>query len=142
MAIWLIPVTTKDFDLNKAMWELGKTEWNETPATEGMAVGDTAFLYEGKPVRAVTWKCTVTAVHRTTPVLDDTPYYKSEEGPENARAFGEAHEISCYELTAVKAISKASLPLFRLQSLDRDFMNALRRPKVVTGPIETLLQKF
>lgn len=77
MAEWIMPYNEKDkdaFRMNDALRDLGRIEKVQNVNLLNVEVGDTAYLYEVAPVKAIRWKCLVTASGRQESIIDDRAY--------------------------------------------------------------------
>ena len=57
MASWIIPCNPKLYDVYGAFRTLGTVYWHQS--AKNIEIGDTVYVYAGKPIQAVTHKCLV-----------------------------------------------------------------------------------
>lgn len=77
MTEWIIPYNENGedaFRVNDALHERDKIEWVQNTNLKKIQVGDTAYLYQAAPVKAIRWKCEVTDVQRAISRIDDSKF--------------------------------------------------------------------
>lgn len=75
MAEWILPYNEKGADkfrVNDALHALKRIEWVQK--VKNIEKGDTAYLYQAAPVKAIRWKCKVTDVGREVSLIDDRAF--------------------------------------------------------------------
>ena len=92
---WLIPANPKIADIGAILQRDGEILWKQSSA---FIVGDTVYIYEGKPVGAVTYCCTVTET--------GIPYQHHEDG---------LHMEIVMRLKLLAVYSQEQFPLERLR---------------------------
>lgn len=73
MAEWILPANRR-YRAYDALRDLKRIEWVQNSKLDNAAVGDAAYIYECAPVKAVRWKCRITAVNRQASMIDDSAY--------------------------------------------------------------------
>lgn len=73
MAEWILPAN-RYYHAYEALRDLGKIEWVQNSKLSKAEPGDIAYIYECSPVKAIRWKCRITAVDRQTSIIDDSAY--------------------------------------------------------------------
>ncbi len=73
MTEWILPAN-RSYRAYDALRDLQTIEWGQNAKLRDAAVGDIAYIYECDPVKAIRWKCRITAVNRTVRVIDDSAY--------------------------------------------------------------------
>lgn len=77
MTEWFMSYNEKDADafrMNDALRDLGRIEEEQNQNLVNVEVGDIFYLYQTAPVKAVRWKCLVTAVGREDSIIDARAY--------------------------------------------------------------------
>ncbi|MCQ2408753.1 MAG: MmcQ/YjbR family DNA-binding protein [Oscillospiraceae bacterium] len=92
---WLIPANPKYEDLSKTLAVTGETLWKQSGK---FIVGDTVYIYEGKPIGAVTYACTVTEIN--------IPYHYDQGG---------LHMDTVMRMRLLRCYPQEQFPLVRLQ---------------------------
>jgi len=68
MASWIIPCNPKYYDVFGAFRALMTVDWRQT--VKNIEVGDTVYIYTGKPIQAITHKCSVLDVDIPNEAID------------------------------------------------------------------------
>lgn len=82
MTEWFMPYNESDedaFRMNDALRDLGRIEEVQNINLRNVELGDIFYLYETAPVKAIRWKCLVTAVGREDSIIDARAYSGSGE---------------------------------------------------------------
>lgn len=91
---WLVPANPKYEDLSESFMQQDTLYWKQSAA---FIPGDILYIYEGKPIGAVTWCCEVTKT--------DIPYHYDQGG---------LHMDKVAELRLLRKYAKEQFPLERL----------------------------
>lgn len=94
-AAWLVPANPKYEDLSQSLAVTGEIFWKQSGK---FIVGDTVYIYEGRPIGAVTYACTVTET--------GIPYSFNQGG---------LHMETVMRLRLRKRYPQTQFPLTRLQ---------------------------
>lgn len=70
MANWIIPCNPKLYDVFAAFRELETIDWRQT--AKNIEVGDTVYVYIGRPIQSITHKCIVIDVNISYADSDDS----------------------------------------------------------------------
>ncbi len=73
---WVITCNTKMFDIQRAFEKLSTIDWKQSA---NMQVGDTVFIYIGKPIMAICYQCIVIKVAMNYQEIDDSEFVKNYE---------------------------------------------------------------
>ena len=92
---WLVPANPKYENLAETLAVTHESYWKQSGK---FIVGDTLYIYEGKPIGAVTYACAVTAVN--------IPYHFNQGG---------LHMDTVVQLRLLAVYDPAQFPLARLQ---------------------------
>ncbi len=71
MSNWLIPCNLNNYNIIDAVKELEVIDWKQTT---NINVGDTVYIYAGKPVSAIICKCNVQKIDMDKQEIDDTKF--------------------------------------------------------------------
>lgn len=97
MKEWIIPCNLAVYDVYDAFKKLKFIDWIQH---KSMAEGDTVYIYVGKPISKVEFKCKVIKANMPVCEIDDSQYMKDEE-------FFKAHEFKKFmRLKLVRKLSK------------------------------------
>ena len=72
MTYWIGPCNLKYYDVFGAFEKNKILDWKQSNPT--VAVGDQIFIYVGKPVQAIVYRCNVLAVDLTRHEIDDSEF--------------------------------------------------------------------
>ena len=72
MGEWIIPCNLKYYNVVGAFNKLKKIDWKQS--TPSIEVGDIVYIYVGKPVAAVKYKCKVNKVNLNDIEIDDSEF--------------------------------------------------------------------
>ena len=115
---WLVPANPKYEDLAQSLAVTGEIHWKQSGR---FIVGDTVYIYEGKPIGAVTYACEVTAV--------GLPYHYDQGG---------LHMDTVMHLRLLRVYPPEMFPLDRL----RDFgVASVRGPRGVPDALLAALEQ-
>ena len=92
MEQWIIPCNLKYYDVFGAFNNLKSVDWKQT--CRSISVGDEVFIYVGKPVSAILYKCKVNCVNYKMPKIDDTAFVINGDPFEN---YGNYMELELLE---------------------------------------------
>ncbi|MBR4201525.1 MAG: MmcQ/YjbR family DNA-binding protein [Oscillospiraceae bacterium] len=92
---WLVPANPKYENLSESLAVTHEIYWKQSGK---FIVGDTLYIYEGKPIGAVTYACEVTAVN--------IPYHFNQGG---------LHMDTVVQLRLLAVYEQTQFPLVRLQ---------------------------
>ena len=115
---WLVPANPKYEDLSKTLAVTGETLWKQSGR---FIVGDTVYIYEGKPIGAVTYACTVTEIN--------IPYHYDQGG---------LHRETVMRMRLLRIYPPAQFPLVRLQDYG---VVSVRGPRHVPADLLAALER-
>lgn len=72
MADWIIPCNLKYYDVVGAFNKLHCIDWKQS--TKSICVGDHVFIYVGKPIMAIKYKCLVNKVNLHSIEINDSDF--------------------------------------------------------------------
>lgn len=72
MSSWIIPCNEKYYNHKGAFEKLPIIEWRQNAS---MQEGDTVYIYVGRPISALLYKCEVLEVDIFEPTIDDAEFY-------------------------------------------------------------------
>lgn len=72
METWIIPCNPKFYDIVGAFSKLKKIDWRQT--VKNVEIGDEVYVYVGKPVSAIRYRCTVNKVDLPELEIDDLEF--------------------------------------------------------------------
>lgn len=113
---WLIPANPKYADLAEVFAREREIYWKQSGR---FIVGDTVYIYEGKPIGAITYACAVTAV--------DVPYRHNENG---------LHMETAVRIALRARFDPAQFPLTRLQDFG---ITGVRGPRGIPELLSAML---
>lgn len=70
MANWIVPCNPQFYDVFEAFHSLKTIDWRQT--AKNIEVGDTVYIYTGRPIQSITHKCTVVDVNISYADSDDS----------------------------------------------------------------------
>ena len=80
-ADWVIPCNLNYFDLFGAFAQLPFIDWRQV--ANNIEEGDTVYIYAGKPIQAIVFKCSVLRTNIPLEEIDDSDRpFNQEENPE------------------------------------------------------------
>ena len=74
---YIIPCNPKYYNVSGAMSNLKIVDWKQT--NKNIEIGDIVYLYVGKPISGIKYKCKVNKVNLPFCEIDDTKYVKNGE---------------------------------------------------------------
>ncbi len=75
---WVIPCDINKYDVHRAFSENKILEWTQSPQLNNMKVGDTVYIYVGKPFGRIMYQCQVLNVNIAASSIDDAKYVKDD----------------------------------------------------------------
>lgn len=78
---WIVPCNLKMYDVFGAFDSLGKVDWKQT--NKNVEKGDIVYIYVGKPISAIVFKCVVNKANIHVYEIDDSAFAKNGENFEN-----------------------------------------------------------
>ncbi len=72
MEQWIIPCNVKYYDVEGAFKKLKKLDWKQSART--IEVGDEVFIYVGKPISAIKYRCKVNKVNLNSTEINDSEF--------------------------------------------------------------------
>ncbi len=105
MKEWIIPCNSKFYDVKNAFANLQRIDWKQSAKSIG--VGDIVFIYVGKPIQAIMYKCVVNKTNLYSIEIDDSAYvingkpYSSYKRHMELELIGSYHkdDLSFFNLT-------------------------------------------
>ncbi len=80
MSSWIIPCNLDFYDVEGAFSRFQKLNWKQSRSIE---VGDIVYIYVGKPVKAILYKCCATKVNLPSVEIDDSVFVKKGDAFEH-----------------------------------------------------------
>lgn len=130
---WLIPSNMKYYDVIGVFEEFDKLNWKQSV---GIEKGDIVYIYIGKPIGAIKFKCIATKVNLGEVEIDDSKYTRENKIYSNYKNYMELTLVDSYDdnllnynelknngLTVVQGPNRISYELsnyIRIQILLRD----------------------
>lgn len=71
---WIIPCNLKYYDVQGAFDNLRVIDWKQS--NKNISVGDIVYVYVGKPIGAIKYKCNVCKVNLGVCEIDDSAFVK------------------------------------------------------------------
>ena len=124
MEQWIIPCNIKYYDVVGAFKELKCLDWKQS--CKSINVGDEVYIYIGKPVSAIKYKCKENKVNLDCIEIDDSKFVINGEPYESYGNHMELELLEDYEDT------KYSLDVLRANGLTGN----IQGPRRVNGIIE------
>lgn len=91
---WLISCNTKYYDIESAFEDLSVLNWKQ--AAKEIQIGDIVYIYVGKPVSAIKYKCIVNKIGLESIEIDDSKYVINGTTFENYGRYMELQLVSKY----------------------------------------------
>ncbi len=104
MSNWIIPCNPKYYDAIGAFAKLPKVDWKQS--TKNIAVGDIVYVYVGKPVMAILFKCKVSKINLPAVEIDDHEFIIDGT---NYETYGNYMELELLEKYAADQITLNAL---------------------------------
>lgn len=80
MTTWIIPCNANYYDIVHAFENLKCIDWKQS---RRIAVGDVVYIYVGRPIKAVMFKCRVNKVNLPAIEIDDSAFVIKGDAYEN-----------------------------------------------------------
>ena len=126
MDSWIIPCNPFYYDVIGAFDHLCRLDWKQSNKIE---IGDTVYIYVGKPVKAILYKCKVNKVNLDSPEIDDSAFVIDGDVYVNYGNY--------MELELIHRFSPEQLPLERLKSCG--LRGNVQGPRTVPEEVQSLL---
>lgn len=91
---WLISCNTKYYDIESAFGDLSVLDWKQ--AAKDIQIGDIVYIYVGKPVSAIKYKCIVNKTGLKSIEIDDNKYVINGATFENYGRYMELQVVRKY----------------------------------------------
>ncbi len=98
MTNWIIPCNANYYDVEGAFAHLGRVDWKQSRRIEA---GDIVYIYVGRPVKAILFKCRATKVNMDSIEIDDSAFVLSGEIAENYGNYMELVPIRKFDRTSL-----------------------------------------
>lgn len=72
MTDWIIPCNLKYYDVIGAFNKMSRIDWKQS--AKNIAVGDIVYIYVGRPLMAIKFKCRVNKVNLDSVEIDDSEF--------------------------------------------------------------------
>ena len=105
MTEWIIPCNLKYYNVEVAFKKLKTIDWKQS--AKNIFVGDIVYIYVGKPVSSIKYKCRVNKTNLASIEIDDSEFVIHGENYENYGRHMElelVHEYADTELTLEKLV--------------------------------------
>ncbi len=121
MEQWIIPCNVKYYDVVGAFKNLKRLDWKQS--AKSIEVGDEVFIYVGKPISAIKYRCKVNKVNLDSAEIDDSNFVLDGEPYES---YGNYMEL---ELLEEFIDTKYSLDVLR----DKGLKGNIQGPRRANG---------
>ncbi len=81
MTEWIIPCNLKYYDAKGAFSKFKAIDWKQS--AKNICVGDIVYIYVGKPISAIKYKCRVNKTNLSKVEIDDSEFVINGENYEN-----------------------------------------------------------
>lgn len=81
MTEWIIPCNLKYYDVKGAFSKFKAIDWKQS--AKNICVGDIVYIYVGKPISAIKYKCRVNKANLSKVEIDDSEFVINGENYEN-----------------------------------------------------------
>lgn len=81
MTDWIIPCNLKYYDVKGAFSKFKAIDWKQS--AKNICVGDIVYIYVGKPISAIKYKCRVNKTNLSQIEIDDSEFIINGENYEN-----------------------------------------------------------
>ena len=81
MTEWIIPCNLKYYDVKGAISKFKAIDWKKS--AKNICVGDIVYIYVGKPISAIKYKCRVNKTNLSKVEIDDSEFVINGENYEN-----------------------------------------------------------
>lgn len=88
---WIIPCNLDYYDVIGAFKHLKKVDWKQSATS--IQPGDVVYIYVGKPIKAILYKCTVNKVCLPEEEIDDSEFVLNGENYEHYGRYMELEVI-------------------------------------------------
>lgn len=95
MTQWIIPCNINLYDVKGAFEKFKCIDWKQS--NRSIQVGDDVFIYVGKPVSAIMYRCKAIRVNYENTVVDDAEFVINGESYENYGNYMELQLEEVYE---------------------------------------------
>ena len=140
MTDWLIASNPATFDVESAFHEMAVIDWSEA-STAHLRSGDRVFLYQARPVQAITHVCEVIRTGIESPdMLDDRKYWRDASALEHRR------KRTWMRLSLLLALPQHDQALLTLDHLREAGLKSapqgrMRAPEAITALISEVLEQ-
>ena len=100
MEHWIIPCNLKYYDVVGAFRKLSRIDWKQS--MKNVSIGDIVYVYVGKPIMAIMYKCRVTKINLPFVEIDDNEFVIDGTNYEN---YGNHMELELVESYAEDQIT-------------------------------------
>ena len=97
MEQWIIPCNPKYYDVLNAFSVLKIIDWKQS--NRSISIGDEVFIYVGKPVCAILYKCKVNDANYSIQKIDDSAFAINGEPYEHYGNYMELELLEKYDST-------------------------------------------
>ena len=123
MNVWVIPCNEKNYNHREAFANLDHIDWRQSTNVE---VGDEVYIYVGRPVGAVLYKCEAIKVNIANPDNNDVDY-----------SYGELDPVGRY--MRLKLLEKYPDDRFPREALLENGLKTVQGPTKATGELISFL---
>lgn len=81
MTEWIIPCNLKYYDVKGAFSKFKAIDWKQS--AKNICIGDIVYIYVGKPISAIKYKCRVNKTNLSQIEIDDSEFIINGENYEN-----------------------------------------------------------
>ena len=130
MTEWIIPCNLKYYNVEGAFKKLKMIDWKQS--AKNIFVGDIVYIYVGKPVSSIKYKCRVNKTNLASIEIDDSEFVIHGENYENYGRHMElelVHEYADTELTLGKLV-------------ENGLKGNIQGPRRVDSSIQKLILEF
>ena len=99
MADWIITCNPAGYNITDAFEALDEIDWKQSTSIE---VGDTVYIYVGKPDMAIRYRCTAVKTDMDDPEIDDIDYVIDDTDYGNAGRYMRLHLEEKYDTDKLK----------------------------------------
>ena len=125
MNVWVIPCNEKHYNHREAFANLDHIDWRQSTNVE---VGDEVYIYVGRPVGAVLYKCEAIKVNIANPDNNDVDY-----------SYGELDPVGRY--MRLKLLEKYPDDRFPREALLENGLKTVQGPTKATGELISFLER-
>ena len=125
---WIVSANS-EFDTVRAFEELGTLDWNQ--GVYKLKEGDIVYIYLGRPVQKVRFKCKVTKANMPCTEIDDRKYVSGITDEDLEEKYEPVYE-NTMQLTALEEYKESDM--FGIKALaENGIMGSIRTPRTITG---------